>query len=533
VLSHSAAAVILFKISKMLRSEPEISKNIKWRKQELIFVTGITVIAIAGSFWNAFTFQLYLKMPFEKTNTAFNLYRNVIFPQAGSLIALYLTYLLFSLYCFPQFLKQRQKKSTNLLKVWLPVVLAAAVLGVVFNISAYFAREWQFNYEGFSIFFNKYNPRSQLGLGTNFVLAEAIVILYLLYVAIREVIILMITRSRKAALNISISNKVTAFFFMLIGFYLFLVSFGSMHEQLFLGRAVLVISGIFATFISNVYWIFPAAKSASLVSKRVLVKLLPTTFVYAMPFVIFQQDSKFGILYCWMLQLFIITPLTWLYYQYNKETILRLNKAETALQKSKASLQFLRSQVNPHFLFNALNTLYGTALQENAAKTSEGIQMLGDMMRFMLHENNQDHIGMDKEIAYLRNYITLQKLRTDHSKSIRITDNIADQQCNHQIAPMLLIPFVENAFKHGISLNEPSWISIELFCSAKNILFKVTNSLHEFSQRDPEKNRSGVGLTNVKDRLNLLYPGRHELQIDKSEKEFAIVLSINPQVIRD
>ena len=134
-----------------------------------------------------------------------------------------------------------------------------------------------------------------------------------------------------------------------------------------------------------------------------------------------------------------------------KNKILQLRGAEKALVKSKADLQFLRSQTNPHFLFNVLNTLYGTALQKKADRTSEGIQKIGDMMRFMRHENKLDLIEMRREVEYLENYIALQKLLTQSSPGIIIEDNIKGQNCKYKIAPMLLIPFVENAFKHGIS----------------------------------------------------------------------------------
>ena len=100
-------------------------------------------------------------------------------------------------------------------------------------------------------------------------------------------------------------------------------------------------------------------------------------------------------------------------------------------------------------------------------------------MRFMLHENNLAFINMHKEIEYLRNYIALQKLRTQSSPDIIIEDNITEQNCDYTIAPMLLIPLVENAFKHGISLKERSWIKINLECTATSIVFKVRNSMHE------------------------------------------------------
>ncbi len=202
--------------------------------------------------------------------------------------------------------------------------------------------------------------------------------------------------------------------------------------------------------------------------------------------------------------------------------------AEKALVKSKTDLQFLRSQINPHFLFNVLNTLYGTALQENAERTAGGIQKLGDMMRFMLHENNQDFIQMSKEIEYLKNYISLQKLRTESSADIIIVENISEQNCNHKIAPMLLIPFVENAFKHGISLKEKSWIKINLECNEKNILFEVRNSMHARLDNDPEEERSGIGFKNVLERLKLTYGGRFQASVNSDGTEFFVQLAIQP-----
>lgn len=203
--------------------------------------------------------------------------------------------------------------------------------------------------------------------------------------------------------------------------------------------------------------------------------------------------------------------------------------AEKALERSRADLQLLRSQINPHFLFNALNTLYGTALMDGSKTTASGIQRLGDMMRFILHENNHDFIAMEDEIAYMRNYICLQKLRTDATPDILIEDNLDESQhCNHLIAPMLLIPFIENAFKHGIGITGSSWIKIKLKCDDKNIHFEVRNSLHPVTAHDPEKDKSGIGLNNVAERLQLLYPDSHRFERRENGTEHIIRLSISP-----
>jgi LytS/YehU family sensor histidine kinase len=135
---------------------------------------------------------------------------------------------------------------------------------------------------------------------------------------------------------------------------------------------------------------------------------------------------------------------------------------------------------------------------------------------------------MYREIAYLENYISLQRLRIQASPVIVIEDNIGGQQCNHQVAPMLLIPFIENAFKHGISLKEDSWIKIKLVCDASTIHFEVRNSIHTYNSNDPEQTPSGTGMQNVRERLQLVYPGRHTFQANNNGKEFVVRLSVRP-----
>jgi LytS/YehU family sensor histidine kinase len=199
----------------------------------------------------------------------------------------------------------------------------------------------------------------------------------------------------------------------------------------------------------------------------------------------------------------------------------------TELGQSDANLTFLKSQINPHFLFNALNTLYGTALQEKAERTGEGIQRLGDMMRFMLHENTQDKISLMREVEYLNNYIALQTLRTSMSDKITLITEIEEQFENYHITPMLLIPFVENAFKHGISLQKSSYIKISLQVRDQVLFFDVSNSINPKSDNDPEKLKSGVGLENVRQRLSLLYRDRYELMIHENANEFFVHLTLH------
>lgn len=169
-------------------------------------------------------------------------------------------------------------------------------------------------------------------------------------------------------------------------------------------------------------------------------------------------------------QLFIVIPFAWSNFKSrNRKLDQQIHELKTELGQTDANLNFLKSQINPHFLFNALNTLYGTALQENAERTGEGIQKLGDMMRLMLQENMRDKIALTKDIDYLNNYILLQKLRTATSANVVIEAEINNESPDLLIAPMLLIPFVENAFKHGISLINPSFIKMKLVTSGNTL----------------------------------------------------------------
>jgi two-component system LytT family sensor kinase len=243
---------------------------------------------------------------------------------------------------------------------------------------------------------------------------------------------------------------------------------------------------------------------------------------------VFHDDDTWPIVFAsnMCIHCLFTSQFSWFVYKYRIKNRSEISQLKTELIKSDASLSFLQSQINPHFLFNALNTLYGTALQENAERTGEGIQKLGDMMRFMLHENVQEKISLTRDVDYLENYITLQKLRTSRSADIVIDTQIDEQLNNLQIAPMLLIPFVENAFKHGISLQQPSHIKITLQTRENTLYFDVHNSIYIKPDNDPEKLKSGIGLPNVKQRLALLYPNKHELIIRESAKEFFIHLTI-------
>jgi len=195
-------------------------------------------------------------------------------------------------------------------------------------------------------------------------------------------------------------------------------------------------------------------------------------------------------------------------------------------EKLISELQFLKSQINPHFLFNSLNNLYGMARQINAIPVADGIAKLSNLMRYMLYDSEVDKVSIEKEINYIQDYVELQKLRIQSSEKINITVNINNSFNNIKIAPLLLIPFVENAFKHGISIKENSEITIELITNDDSINFNVTNTINKLRKNRDEEN-SGFGLKNVQKRLNLIYPNKYKLNIKEDNYIYSVSLKID------
>jgi two-component system LytT family sensor kinase len=497
--------------------------KLRWKQHELIFISIATAVIIAGYIGNSGTGFDAL---FIQHHVPFNAFRNVLGPEIGMTLIFFLSYLFINFYTIPRFEIPVRKVITKFLWLLIQFLFIGLVLGTALNLSIYLQHEWQFHYPGFSIWFNPNNPNSQLNLFASYAGVFLLLSLYFLYGFFRYLAIQYIDRPGERRLyRIMIANQVTGFLTILSVILLSLHNIEYTSEESVVSWALSLILPGFVLFMTNTYWLFPLKGKNSLFNLPLILRLLVWSLVLVLPFSL--SDSSVGFLWLWAWQLLIVSPISWLLYRQKKEGILKLRGLEKALVKSKTDLQFLRSQINPHFLFNTLNTLYGTALQEGASNTATGIQKLGDMMRFMLHDNARDFIQMNQEIEYLKNYITFQKLRTQASGEILIEDNIEEQNCPHQIAPMLLIPLVENAFKHGISLKEKSWIKIRLECHEKEIRFEVRNSKHSNQGNDPEKERSGVGFKNVTERLKLIYPGKHHIIVHEDNHEFLVKLLIN------
>lgn len=476
-----------------------------------VFVVFFLVTASSSPIQHAFT----------ESNTPFNYYDNYFFPQLIRYSVLYGSFLLLNFRVVPRLLAKTSVKSSVLM-----IILTFITLGFVFGTTDTYLRNYLYaNYkyedDALSNFFRQ-----------GFLDAFRLLLMYSFYTVIKITSLYLLSNSTaiQSRYRIITRDSLIAFVLWMISFLIVLIA--NPEEELLMLWALLVPCAI-VLYCYSFYSLIPS----SLGKKRSFLTYIAKAFLVlvlaALPVSLFilmltiDPESAAGISFFNLaFQLVITAPLSWTLYKKRQEGSEELIGLKKELGRSNANLDFLRSQINPHFLFNALNTIYGTAIQEKAERTSEGIEKLGDMMRFMLQENVQDKISIAREIEYLENYIGLQRLRTDHNPMLQIETTIDQEFKDLQIAPMLLIPFVENAFKHGISFREPSQIRISLEVRDKTVNFDVYNNKHEKPENDPEKYKSGIGLNNVKQRLQLLYPKKHELMIRETGKEFFVHLTL-------
>lgn len=181
-------------------------------------------------------------------------------------------------------------------------------------------------------------------------------------------------------------------------------------------------------------------------------------------------------------------------------------------------IAFLKAQVDPHFMFNTLNAMYALALEENSPKTADSIIKLSTLMRYNLHDSNAAFISIEKEINYIEKYIALQKLRLNENNRLDVDIKLDGSiTSNIKIAPLLLIPFIENAFKFSVSPSKETTIVIKIHANNNSISMEISNSVSDNSGR---LESTGIGLENVKKRLNLLYPEQHTLISNQSGEKF-------------
>jgi len=196
---------------------------------------------------------------------------------------------------------------------------------------------------------------------------------------------------------------------------------------------------------------------------------------------------------------------------------------ENENERLKSELSFLRSQISPHFMFNLMNSL--VSLNRKKSNLVEPVLLkMADLLRYMLYEKDDKRISLENEIKYLSNYIDLQKVR--FGEYVNIDFVVKSTDSSKSIEPMLLIPFVENAFKHGIGMIEDPFIKVELETTDDELRFKVSNKFSA-DKKETKDGASGIGLNNVKRRLELLYPNQYVLNVCESENIYITDLKLN------
>lgn len=193
--------------------------------------------------------------------------------------------------------------------------------------------------------------------------------------------------------------------------------------------------------------------------------------------------------------------------------------------KMESELKFLKSQIHPHFLFNTLNNLYALTLDKS--ENAPGVVVkLSDLLSYMLYDCNAAFVPLEKEVQLLNDYLDLEKIR--YQNELKTDFDVNGRIAGKQIAPLLLLPFIENAFKHGLSKNlKNPWLNITLDIEDYALTFKVENNKPAVDQTDETGYTEGIGLKNVRRRLDLIYNNRHFLMVENKEGLFTIILKIN------
>jgi hypothetical protein len=201
----------------------------------------------------------------------------------------------------------------------------------------------------------------------------------------------------------------------------------------------------------------------------------------------------------------------------------KAHRKELQLQRFENELNALKAQLNPHFFFNGLNYLYGTALNEQAKKTAEAINIMSTMMRYSITGMKENFVPLAEELKFIKSYLAFQRARLPQKESIVIETHIALDNEDQQIAPLLLLPFIENAFKYGVSIDHPCYIKIRIEVNNGRLTMTVDNRI--INEHDEVKGNN-TGIINTKKRLDLLYENNYSLQYGETGNEYKVTLTL-------
>jgi two-component system, LytTR family, sensor kinase len=268
----------------------------------------------------------------------------------------------------------------------------------------------------------------------------------------------------------------------------------------------------------------------TLIGTAVCFIVLQRVIIYSMTYPIFFPGTKpkntfFDINWFYSFtNIYLVVAVVSVIKLFKISLVQQENARELDQEKTEAELKFLKSQVHPHFLFNTLNNLYALTL-DKSDKAPEIVLKLSDLLNYMLYECNEPYMLVTKEIQLLENYLSLERIR--YGDHLDLDFQVTGEITGKRLAPMLLLPFVENAFKHGVSkVRKNASIRIFLDIAGDTMNFSVRNSRSMLVVNDVSGYSEGIGLKNVKRRLELLYPEKHQLTIEQTDDEYSIHLRI-------
>lgn len=323
-----------------------------------------------------------------------------------------------------------------------------------------------------------------------------------------------------------------------IGYWLFWsvrdLVYHNNYLHLLQSNAITTIWYAFAVYL-NIYWLIPKFllkkkyfSYGSLLTIVTLVMVVLSAISLYIFFTVVREDAKDiffisveGLIFLTteVLMLIAITTVLYLLKAHGQKER-RLKELEN--KNLKSELNLLKSQVNPHFLFNALNSVY-VLIKENQEKARETLARISDMLSHQLYDGSKEKVVLEKEVQHIKNYVELEKIR--QGERVKVNLNLKGRSNHKKIVPMLLIPFVENAFKHGLKSGLKHYeIDIEIELESDLLHFHCRN---QYRKNGEISGHGGLGLENVKRRLELLYPGKHQLNISDHNGSFDVGLEID------
>ncbi len=251
--------------------------------------------------------------------------------------------------------------------------------------------------------------------------------------------------------------------------------------------------------------------------KSIIDYIFPNYF-----FISYHSGTKLIIMFSIFLVATMLIKLAedWVYFNRNENRVLKTQNLQIQTQ-----LSFLRSQINPHFLFNSLNVIYALALNKKET-TKDAIVQLSDILRYVIYDSNTERVTLKQEITLLKNYIAFQELRQHSVAQIRLSISVEDD--NYNIYPMLILPLIENSFKHGVNADiANTFIHIDLMQKATEFNINIANNNPKETSSAKTSNQ-GLGLKNIKQNLSIVYPNQHHFEISNTNSTFVVTLKLTP-----